>query len=475
MPEAPLPTQAPSTPASRTTDGADPAHRTRPPGSNPAGTVAGPLGGVTASVGGELAGQQPATGTGSASEPPRVGIAYFVGMFLAQFGICAALITPVMVTMQLKAQEISPENPAAVIGAVLPVGAIGALVANPLAGALSDRTRTRWGRRRPWLVGGIVGLTLALVGVALSTSVLALTVFWLIAQVVANATLAALVASFADNVPSVQRGRGSSIINIGQNVAILAGTYLSVGLVDHLAILFIAPGVLGIVLVAIYAAVSRDELPAERPAPLLIRTLIASFWTNPIKHRDFGLAWWSRFFIILGSFMFTTFRLLYMQQHLGLDAAHATRSVALGVLLYTIALLVATSFVGAASDRLGRRKIFVIGSALLFAVGILVLAFAGDVAHFYLAEIILGFAYGMYMAVDVALVVDVLPDPEKPGKDLGVINIANALPQSFASPFALVFLGLGVSGTDNYTAMLIAAAVVTVLGALAIVPIRKVR
>lgn len=275
MPEAPLPTQAPSTPASRTTDDAEPAHRTRPPGSNPAGTVAGPLGGVTASVGGELAGQQPAARTGSAPEPPRVGIAYFVGMFLAQFGICAALITPVMVTMQLKAQEISPENPAAVIGAVLPVGAIGALVANPLAGALSDRTRTRWGRRRPWLVGGIVGLTLALVGVALSTSVLALTVFWLIAQVVANATLAALVASFADNVPSVQRGRGSSIINIGQNVAILAGTYLSVGLVDHLAILFIAPGVLGIVLVAIYAAVSRDELPAERPAPLRIRTLIA--------------------------------------------------------------------------------------------------------------------------------------------------------------------------------------------------------
>ncbi|TXK19922.1 MFS transporter [Homoserinibacter sp. GY 40078] len=409
------------------------------------------------------------------AEPPTAPIRYFVGLFLAQFGLFAALLSPVMVSLQLKAQELSPDDPAAVIGAVLPLGALGALVANPLAGALSDRTRTRWGRRRPWLLGGVAVFTLGLVWVALAQDQLALTFAWLLCQVAANATLAALVASFADEVPALQRGRGASVIAVAQNVAILAGTYLAVLLVDDLPVLFIAPGVLAIALVAVYAIVLRDEAPGHAPEPMRIGLLLRSFWTNPLVHRDYGLAWWSRFLIILGSYMFTTFRLLYMQQHLGLELAAATEAVAFGVLLYTLALLASSSVSGWLSDRVRRRKVFVGGSTALFGVGLVMLGFANDVGHFYAAEVVLGFAWGMYIAVDQALIVDVLPDPERPGKDLGVLNIANALPQSIAAPLALVFLGLGVDDNTNYLAMLLAAGGVALLGAIVIIPIKGVR
>lgn len=198
---------------------------------------------------------------------------FFGGLFFAQFGLFVALLSPVMVSMQLKVQELAPEDPAAMLGAVLPFGAFGAMIANPLAGALSDRTRIRWGRRRPWLLGGVVGLLLGLVFVAFSQDQLSLTLSWLLCQVAANATLAALVASFADNVPEFQRGFGSSVIAVAGNVAILAGTYLSVYLVVNLPVLFIAPGVLAVILVLVYAFVLRDELPERELKPFTFLNL----------------------------------------------------------------------------------------------------------------------------------------------------------------------------------------------------------
>ncbi|MEZ2388522.1 MFS transporter [bacterium RCC_150] len=401
---------------------------------------------------------------------------FFFGLFLAQFGIFVALITPVVVSMQLKATQLAPDNPAGLIGAVLPFGALGALLANPLAGALSDRTRTRWGRRRPWLVGGIVVFVGALVCVAYVQDQLSLTIAWVLAQVAANAALAALFASFADNVPGFQRGWGSSVIAVAQNVAILAGVYLSVGLTSNLSMLFIAPGVLAVGFVLVYAFVVRDELPDNKLEPLTFLTVISSFWTNPVKNPDFGFAWWSRFLITLATCMFTTYRFLYMQQHLGIKSEpDAAAAVALGVLLYTVALLVSSAISGWISDRTGRRKIFVGGSTALFGFGLTLLAHADTVEWFYCAELVMGLAFGVYTAVDNALVVDVLPDADQPGKDLGVFNIANAMPQTLAPAVALFFLGIGSAANQNYAAMLWAAGAIGILGALAIIPIKRVR
>jgi len=406
----------------------------------------------------------------------RVGKGYLAALGFAQFGLFVALLSPVFVSMQLKAQQLAPDSPETLVGQVLPIGALGALIANPLIGALSDRTRTRWGRRRPYLVGGVVLLTVALGLVAAAPDQLTLTLAWLLAQVAANAVLATLIASFADNVPEVQRGRASSIIALAQNVAILAGLYLAVYLVGDLPLLFVLPGVLAVVLVLVYAAVARDELPAYELKKFTLVNLVSSFWTNPIKNPDFGLAWWSRFLITLGTFMFTTYRLLYMERHLGIeDVAEATAAVAFGVLLYTIALLVSAAVSGWLSDRTGRRKVFVAGSTLVFAVGLVMLAHAETVTGFYVAEVVMGFAFGIYAAVDTALIVDVLPNADRPGKDLGVINIANALPQSLAPALALALLGIGSSTNDNYVVMLWGAGIVTVIGALVIIPIRRVR
>ncbi|MBO9041418.1 MFS transporter [Curtobacterium flaccumfaciens] len=403
----------------------------------------------------------------------RVGKGYLWALSLGQFGLFFALLTPVFVSMSIKATELNPSSPETVVGSVLPFGALGALFANPLFGAISDRTRTRWGRRRPWMVGGVLVFVVALAWLAFAPDVLQLTFAWVLAQVSANAVLATLTASFADNVPEFQRGKASSAIALAQNIAILAGLYLAVYLVGNLPLLFIAPGVLAIVAIVVYSIVARDELPTTPFKPFSWINLISSFWTNPIKHRDFGLAWWGRFLITFGTFMFTTYRLLYMEDQIGLPQSEAVGVVAFGVLLYTIALLVSAALSGWVSDRIQRRKAFVWGSTAMTAVGLVILAHVDTVGGFYFAEIVLGFAFGIYAAIDTALIVDVLPDPERPGKDLGVINIANALPQSLAPAVGLFLLGIG--GGGNYTLMLWGAGVAVILGALVILPIKSVR
>ncbi|MYU10410.1 MFS transporter [Streptomyces sp. SID8361] len=405
---------------------------------------------------------------------PPVRPLYFVALGVAIFGVFFAVLTPVYVSMQLKAQALFPDDATEVIGQVLPLGAFAAMIANPVAGALSDRTRSRFGRRRPWLVGGTLGMIGALVWLAYASTVIELVIAWLLVQTFTNTALSAATASFADNVPHSQRAKGSSTISLAQNTSILAGTYLSVPLVESLPLLFILPGVVSLLCVVVYGLIAKDELPDKQAPRLSIRDLVDTFWTSPRKHPDFGFAWLSRFLIVLATFMFTTYRLLYMQQHIGLPEHEATKAVATGVLFYTIALLITAAASGWASDRLNRRKPFVAIASLVFGIGLVVLAGANSVGHFYIAEIIMGAAYGCYTGVDVALVVDVLPDPLKPGKDMGVFNIAQSLPQSFAPAISLWLLHWGV-GAENYAAMCWGAGFVAAFGAIAIIPIRSVK
>lgn len=100
---------------------------------------------------------------------------------------------------------------------------------------------------------------------------------------------------------------------------------------------------------------------------------------------------------------------------------------------------------------------------------------ATEVSHFYLVEALLGLAFGIYVGVDLALVVDVLPNPDDSGKDLGVFNMANAMPQTLAPAIGGALLAVNSATNQNYDLLLWAAGIACVIGALVIIPIKKVR
>jgi MFS family permease len=408
--------------------------------------------------------------------PPteRVGLRLIIPFALAQLALFIALLGPVTVSMALKViAVVGPDRAPAAGGLILGIGAIAALLGNPFFGRLSDRTTGPWGRRRPWMVGGSIALAACLFVIAIANNVPTLIVAWFVAQLAANACFAAYLATIADQIPPQQSATVTALGGVMQNVGILAALGLATLLTSNMVALFMVPAVIGVLGMLIYALVLPDKRLRRRPPGVSLGEFARTFWVSPRRHPDFAWAWLSRFMLILGSFMFSTFRIYWMVDHLKLSSAQAAATVFTGVLIYTGVLVVIGQAAGYLSDRLGRRKFLVFLSTALFAVGLGLLTQVHTVGGFYLVEAILGAAYGIYMGVDLALVLAVLPHPEDNAKDLGVFNIANAGPQTLAPFLGAILLSVGAG--KNYNLLYLTAAALTFLGALAIMPVKKVK
>jgi MFS family permease len=395
-------------------------------------------------------------------------------MAMAQFGLSIALLTPVTASLTIKVQSVvGQDSVVAVFGIVSTIGALAAFLANPIFGRISDRTTSRFGRRRPWLLLGVVGLAVSEIVLVLMPDVLGIAIAWFAAQAFANAAQAALLATIADQIPPEQRGRVSGLIGLMQQSSKLGAAYVAQFLVGNLLLMFALPAVAGILLLLPFLMMLPDQRLVQPPRSEGFREVLQTFWLSPRRHPDFALAWGSRFLLTTALYMFMTYRLLYMQHELKLSTADATAVLATGVLIYTVTLALAGQAAGWLSDRVGRRKLFVIGAAALFGVGMWMLAQASSAGDFYVAELVLGLGFGIYIAVDLALVIDVLPGLNDSAKNLGVLNMAQVLPQSLAPGIGAVLIGVG--GGQNYDLLLGTAAAVSVAGALLILPIKKVR
>ena len=385
---------------------------------------------------------------------------FVAAYLLAQLFFFIALLGPAIVAIQVKAISMFPGDNTAQTNAISQIaglGALGAVFANVIFGQISDRTT--WA----WVMMGLFN-TVPLVAAG-----------WLIAQIGANATLAPFVAVISDQISKTQRARVSSWISIAQNLAVLIATYLAQGLATRLPLLFIGPAIPAILFMTWFAFVLPDKRMPVKPPRFGFVEMLKTFWVNPIAHPDYALAWWGRFLITFASFSFTTYRLMYLVHRVDLTEDQARGVVSTSVLIYTIVLMSASFIGGWLSDMFHRRKVFVMLSSVLFGIGTALLAHATTVGMFYCVEAIMGLAYGIYVAVDLALVVDVLPNPDNAGKDLGVFNIANALPQSLAPYIAPFFLAIGSVHKTNYPALCYMAGVCAIIGGILVIPIKKVK
>ena len=402
--------------------------------------------------------------------PPRGLVVFYA---LGYVGAYVALITPVATTLALKVAELDPSGKEATLGLVSAIGALFALVTNPLAGAASDRTTSRFGRRRPYIVvgtaAGVVGL--AIVGFAPSIPVVV--VGWSVAQVGFNLVLAALQALLPDQIPLAQRARVSAILGISQQVSPLVGIGIATGVMAAgagMGPVFVVPGLVGAALLALLVVTLPDKR-LEHAEPFNLLDLVRP---TPGKSADFAFAWFGRFFVILGFAIYTTYQVYFITDRVGIATKDVTLVQLGAVLIFSIVLTVSAVVSGRLSDRWQRRKVFVYAAVVVVGLGMVLLAFTTSLALFFVAAAVMGVGIGAFFAVDLALVTDVLPDQEHAAaKDLGILNIANALPQSVAPAIAPLFLAVG--GGGNYTLLFLAAAVLALIGAALIVPIKAVR
>ncbi|MFJ2769619.1 MFS transporter [Streptomyces sp. NPDC087300] len=410
------------------------------------------------------------TATALREPTERVGRSWTGALSLANGAIWVGWYGPLQILLAVQAEDLAPAGTSkeTVLAWVTGVGAVVSLAANPLFGALSDRTTARRGRRTPWIVAGTAGGAAALLLLSAAGSVWSMAAGWCLVQLTLNAAFAAVTAAVPDRVPRAQRGSVGGWLGAAQLLGVVVGTGLATvagGTVAGYAAcaVFTVAGVLP------YVVRHRDlRLPrADRP-PWNGREFLKSFWLSPRRHPDLAWAWLTRFLINVGNSVVLLYLLYFLRDRLH----HADPEQ--GVLVLTAVngvTMLATVVVGGAwSDRVGRRKPFVIWAGTLMAVATGLLALWQTWPGAIVAAAVLGIGFGVFTSVDFALMTDVLPEALDRGKDLGVINIANSLPQVAAPAIAAPI----VTYLGGYRVLYLTAAVVGLAGAVLVRRIRGV-
>ncbi|MET3984629.1 MFS transporter [Streptomyces sp. PvR034] len=415
---------------------------------------------------------RPATEDGAAADGATEGAAdgRWVGaLSLANLGVWVGWFGPLQLLLARQAEQLAPDHKAATLALVTGVGAAVSMVANPVFGALSDRTTARVGRRVPWVVAGTVGGAAGLAALALARSVPAVIAGWCLVQLALNASFAALTAAVPDQVPRRRRGLVGGWLGVSQVVGILVGTALAT-VAGGTGAGYLACAAFSVVAALPYLLMRRDTAlpPAARPA-FRWRAFLAGFWIDPRRHPDFGWAWLTRFLMNLSYSISTMYLLYYLT-----DAVHYTDDADTGVLVLTalnaLTMLATVVISGARSDRSGRRKPYVIRSGLVISAATLLLAVWQTWTGAVVASLVLGVGFGVYTSVDFALLTDVLPTARDRGRDLGVINIANAMPQVLAPVIAAPV----VTHLGGYTALYALAGALALVGSVLVRRIRSV-
>ncbi|GAA2981737.1 MFS family permease [Microbacterium terrae] len=410
--------------------------------------------------------------------PSKAPRGYLPGLAAVNFGVYLALLTPVLVSMAFKIQHITatPAEATTQLGLVMGVGAFFALIANPLVGRLSDRTTSRWGMRRPWILGGsLVALGgFALIGVA--TSVWVVLIAWCLVQTAMNAVLAAANATLPDQVPVNGRGKVSGVVGLTTPLGILGGSFLVNFLTDDFA-RFVVPGVIAAVLALLFVLVLKDRRLEHKPAQkFTVGQFFGSFVFNPAKHPDFGWTWLTKFLVMFGYAGIATFLPFYLTEKFGLDEQTAISTILIANLASMGAMAISGPIGGILSDRIGKRRPFVAIAGVIMVAGLVILAFAPSVAVVIVAQAVIGLGAGSFMSVDLALATEVLPNKDDTAKDLGVLNIANALPQSIAPAIAPAIIAFGATtALGGYTTYYLFGALVALAGAVLVYRIKGVK
>lgn len=385
-------------------------------------------------------------------------------------GLCNVTIKQLLLPTHVSLLD--PVNTFTTFSVIASAGALAGVITSPVAGAISDRTTWRWGRRRPFL---LVGLVLAMIGLTLmaqATTIWQLLIGGVLVQIAVDMIMAVVVVLIPDQVPPRQRAIASAFIGMSPIVGGLVGMILVSRLINAAENpqpgYFVLLAASCVCILPFFLVLKDPPLEKGVLPPIQIKTLFRGFWVNPRKYPDFGYTWLSRAFVFLGYTILISYLLYYLRdvlQHPAYDQA-----VVFFQITATGTLIVAAILGGIAADRSRRIKPFVFGGALAMTIALIMIAFIPVWQVMLVAAVILGAGFGVYLAVDIALAVHVLPEVENRGKDLGLINTAIFIPLIFSPIIGAVILNT----INDYTVLFGVAAACFLIAAVTILPIKQV-
>lgn len=410
------------------------------------------------------------TVTEASTEPVvRVPAGWTARFTLLWFGFWMAWLVPVQLVLPNQFAALDSAHKVRDFGITNGVAGVVALIALPVAGALCDRTRSRWGRRRVWMAAGVIVLALSLAALGPQRSWGGVLICWMFASLGFSVASAGLFAAVADQVPVTQRGIISGAIFGPQALGLLVGLLLLAEVITGTASGYLVLAVAVVFLSVPFVLRYRDSAPGGAPLPLSLGALTEAMWVSPRAYPDFAWAFGGRVAVNIGNALGTTYLLYFFEN--GLHLKDPDTALLYVTAIYLVFTLITTYGGGVLSDRSGRRRVFVAVASALQGVAAVLLVIWPSFSTTLVAGGFLGAGYGAFLSVDQALVTQVLPDAESRAKDLGIMNIGNNVPQALA-PVAAALI---IDQLGGYRVLFAFAGIFTFLGATMVYRIRSIR
>ncbi|WP_291278280.1 MFS transporter [Galactobacter sp.] len=405
--------------------------------------------------------------------PVRPG--WVASVALVNVGLNTAIFATLNQLLPMQSLDVAGEHgKEAALSLAGTVGVVVAMVVNLLAGALSDRTRSRSGRRTPWiLVGALVACGFLLL-LSTAESVATLCLFWAGAQAGLNAMMAAVTACVPDRVRPERRGLVGGIVVTGITVGVMLGSGVGMVAGERVRLGYLMV-VVGLVVSLIPYLLTRDDpqLAAGAVPRITKSEFMRGFAVNLRTHRDFGWAWLGRLLMMTAIQLLIVYLLFFLRDQL--HHSDPPAGVFLLTAVYAVGTVVTAALAGQLSDRTGRRPLVAVASALVAVAAVLLAVaplFGGvSMAMAVVAAVVLGIGNGSFLGVDFALITQVLPDAAENGRGMGLINVAASLPQIFSLGLAW----LAVTHLGGYTVLFTGAAVIAILAAASVYRVRSVK
>ena len=403
------------------------------------------------------------------------------GRLIAAFAIAALawavpFIGSIVVLLPAKLSELDALAQPVNLGIVSIVGSIIALLSNVIFGALSDRSRTRIGGRTGWIIAGGIGMSLSVLGLSITSTFAMFLLVWCIMQMFLNMYLAPMTAVIADRVAPKRQGLISGVLGASTALAQSVGAIIGGSFVTNPDAGFVIFAIFPVVFATAFVLLAPDTSNLDIPKPKLTARVFFEAFSFPTKGvRDYYWAFAGRFLLVLGYFMVSLFQLNILVSYLGLEASGAGALIQLSGLIGLATGVVTGLIVGPISDRLGKRKPMVILATILVGIGLVFPMLAPTAVSMIIFWTIAGLGMGAYWAVDVALVVQLLPNKATQAKDLGILNLANTGGQIVAPAVSAIIVATSAQGGNSYQTIFIVALVFVVAAAACILPIKSAK
>jgi MFS family permease len=408
---------------------------------------------------------------------PQQGVAFYLQLSLYWFALSFMWAGLITIVMQKIIERMAGVQKDLYLGYSLALGALVSTVVCLVAGSLSDRSRSRWGRRRSYLAVGTVLTVPVLLWLARVQTIPELVVVFCLLQFTINVATAPYQALVPDLVPKERQGTAAAYMGLGALLGQLGGLVMCGLLIDRPGGLWTIMVALSILLVAtmlftVWRIPERAVDFGDTPQSTLGATLIDSFRVSPREHPDFFWLIGSRFLINIGFYSATQFLSYYVSDTL--KAPNPTQTLMYFMVISTVSGLLGNFPAGILADRVSKKAVVYVSLAIT-AVGALVFLLTSSVLVAYGAAFVFGAGFGAFVAVDWALATNLLPEHDE-AKFMGVWHAAFTVPQVVApavgGAIAYVFntnFGQGV----GYRAVLFMVLIYLALGAILLRPIRE--